>query len=109
MRRFYSISALALATLSTLVTSCKPDTPIDPESKSPTVKLEVSDVRTNEVDFTLTTTDAEEAYYYCVAGAAEAAAAVASVHSLALGEILCVALGMIAVAFLPKRKAIKEI
>ena len=42
-------------------------------------------------------------------GVAEAAAAVASVHSLALGEILCVALGMIAVAFLPKRKAIKEI
>ena len=42
-------------------------------------------------------------------GAAEAAAAVASVHSLALGEILCVALGMITVAFLPKRKAIKEI
>ena len=42
-------------------------------------------------------------------GAAEAAAAVASVHSLALGEILCVALGMIAVAFLPKRKATKEI
>ena len=42
-------------------------------------------------------------------GSAEAAAAVASVHSLALGEILCVALGMIAVAFLPKRKAIKEI
>ena len=42
-------------------------------------------------------------------GAAEAAAAVASVHSLALGEILCVALGMLAVAFLPKRKAIKEI
>ena len=43
------------------------------------------------------------------AGTTEAAAAVASVHSLALGEILCVALGMIAVAFLPKRKAIKEI
>ena len=42
-------------------------------------------------------------------GVAEAAAAVASVHSLALGEILCVALGMLAVAFLPKRKAIKEI
>ena len=42
-------------------------------------------------------------------GVAEAAAAVASVHSLALGEILCVALGMIAVALLPKRKAIKEI
>ena len=43
------------------------------------------------------------------AGTTEAAAAVASVHSLALGEILCVALGMIAGAFLPKRKAIKEI
>ena len=42
-------------------------------------------------------------------GTAEAAAAVASVHSLALGEILCVALGMIAVLLLPKRKTIKEI
>ena len=38
------------------------------------------------------------------AGTAEAAAAVASVHNLAKGEILCVALGMIAVFFLPKRK-----
>ena len=37
-------------------------------------------------------------------GAAEAAAAVASVHSLAVGEILCVALGVIAVLFLPKSK-----
>ena len=37
-------------------------------------------------------------------GTAEAAAAVASVHNLAKGEILCVALGMIAVFFLPKRK-----
>jgi MFS family permease len=43
------------------------------------------------------------------AGTAEAAAAVALVHSLAIGELLCVALGMIAVAFLPKRKATKEI
>ena len=42
------------------------------------------------------------------AGSAEAAAAVASVHSLAIGEILCVALGMIAVSFLPKRKTAKE-
>ena len=38
------------------------------------------------------------------AGIPETAAAVASVHSLAMGEILCVALGMIAVLFLPKRK-----
>lgn len=42
------------------------------------------------------------------AGTAEAAAAVASVHSLAIGEILCVALGMVAVLFLPKGKATKE-
>ena len=38
------------------------------------------------------------------AGSPEAAAAVASVQSLAIGEILCVVLGMIAVLFLPKRK-----
>ena len=41
-------------------------------------------------------------------GTAETAAAVASVHSLAIVEILCVVLGMIAVLFLPKRKTIKE-
>ena len=72
MRRLFNISALALAALSLGVTSCEPDTPIGPESKTPTVKLEVNDVRTNEVDFTITTTDAEEAYYYCVAGTEEA-------------------------------------
>ena len=43
------------------------------------------------------------------AGAEEAAAAVASAHGLAIGETLCVALGMIAVLFLPKHKTIKEI
>ena len=42
-------------------------------------------------------------------GTSEATAAVASVHSLAMVEILCVVLGMIAVLFLPKRKTIKEI
>ena len=42
------------------------------------------------------------------AGATESAAAVASVHFLAIAEILCVALGMAAVAFLPKQKGIKE-
>ena len=42
------------------------------------------------------------------AGAAEPAAAVASIHFLAMAELLCVALGIIAVAFLPKRKATKE-
>ena len=41
------------------------------------------------------------------AGIPEAAAAVSSVHSLALVEILCVVLGMIAVLFLPKRKTVK--
>ena len=42
------------------------------------------------------------------AGTAEASAAVASIHFLALAEILCVVLGIAAVAFLPKRKVIKE-
>lgn len=41
-------------------------------------------------------------------GTAEAVAAVASVHRLAIVEILCVLLGMIAVVFLPKRKSIQE-
>ena len=41
-------------------------------------------------------------------GATEASAAVASIHFLAVAELLCVALGIVAVAFLPKRKAIKE-
>ena len=42
------------------------------------------------------------------AGTAEPAAAVASIHFLAIAEILCVALGIAAVAFLPKRKVIRE-
>ena len=41
-------------------------------------------------------------------GATESAAAVASIHYLAIAELLCVALGIVAVAFLPKRKVIKE-
>jgi len=41
-------------------------------------------------------------------GAAEPAAAVASIHFLAIAEILCVILGIVAVAFLPKRKVTKE-
>ena len=41
-------------------------------------------------------------------GSAEPAAAVASIHFLAIAEILCVALGIAAVAFLPKRKETKE-
>ena len=42
------------------------------------------------------------------AGTAEPAAAVASIHFLAIAEILCVALGSVAVAFLPKRNVNKE-
>ena len=42
------------------------------------------------------------------AGTAEAAAAVASICYLAIAEILCVALGIVAVLFLPKQKVIKE-
>ena len=42
------------------------------------------------------------------AGTAEASAAVATIHFLAIAELLCVALGIAAVAFLPQRKVIKE-
>ena len=42
------------------------------------------------------------------AGTTEASAAVASIHFLAMAELLCVALGIAAVAFLPKRQVIKE-
>ena len=42
------------------------------------------------------------------AGTPEPAAAVASIHFLAMAEMLCVALGIASVAFLPKRKVIKE-
>ena len=42
------------------------------------------------------------------AGTAESVAAVDAIHFLAIAEILCVALGIAVVAFLPKRKIIKE-
>ena len=42
------------------------------------------------------------------ADSTEPAAAVASIHFLAMAEILCVALGIVAVLFLPKRNVIKE-
>ena len=42
------------------------------------------------------------------AGAAEGAAAVSAVHHLAIREILCVVMGMMAVLCLPKRKATEE-
>ena len=38
------------------------------------------------------------------AGTAEPAAAVAAIHSLSIAEILCIALGIAAILFLPKRK-----
>ena len=41
-------------------------------------------------------------------GTAAPAAAVASIHTLSIAEILCVALGIVAVALLPKRKIIQE-
>ena len=41
------------------------------------------------------------------AGAAEAAAAVAAIRSLAAAEMVCVALGIAAVLFLPKRKEVR--
>ena len=42
------------------------------------------------------------------AGTAAPAAAVSSMHFLATAELLCVALGIVAVAFLPKRSTAKE-
>ena len=42
------------------------------------------------------------------AGTLAPTAAVASIHFLAIAELLCVALGIVAVLFLPKRKVIKE-
>ena len=42
------------------------------------------------------------------AGTAAPAAAVSSIHFLAIAEILCIALGIVAVAFLPKHKTAKE-
>ncbi len=42
------------------------------------------------------------------AGITESAAAVASIHFLAIAEILCVALGIALIVFLPKTKVIKE-
>ena len=42
------------------------------------------------------------------AGTADPTAAVASIHFLAIAELLCVALGIAAVAFLPKRNVRKE-
>ena len=42
------------------------------------------------------------------AGAAEPTAAVTSIHALAIAEILCIALGIAAVAFLPNRNVTKE-
>ena len=42
------------------------------------------------------------------AGTADSTAAVASIHFLAIAELLCVALGIAAVAFLPKRNVRKE-
>jgi len=42
------------------------------------------------------------------AGATEPSAAVTSIHYLAIAELICVALGIAAVAFLPKQKTSKE-
>jgi MFS family permease len=42
------------------------------------------------------------------AGVAEPVAAVSSIHFLAIAELLCVAFGIVAVAFLPKRNVLKE-
>lgn len=73
MRRFFNFSAIAIAAMSLLVSSCQTDEPAN-DTKKPGVSIEILNVSTDSVNFTVTTTDAEEAYYYCVEGTAEATA-----------------------------------
>ena len=62
-----------IAAMSLLVTSCQTDDPAT-QDKTPSVKLELGKVDIDSVEFTITTTDAEQAYYYCAEGTAEVAA-----------------------------------
>ena len=70
MRRFFSFTAMMIAAMSLLVTSCQPDEPAN-DVKTPSVSLELGKVGTDSIEFTITTTDAEQAYYYCVEGTTE--------------------------------------
>ena len=76
MRRFFNIAALVVAAMAVLATSCKKDAPVTPadDTKTPTIELSVFNILDNQIEFTITTTDAEEAYYHIVEGAEAVAA-----------------------------------
>ena len=76
MRRFFNIAALVVAAMAVLATSCKKDAPVTPadDTKTPTIELNVFNILDNQIEFTITTTDAEEAYYHIVEGAEAVAA-----------------------------------
>ena len=76
MKRFFNIAALVVAAMAVLATSCKKDAPVTPadDTKTPTIELSVFNILDNQIEFTITTTDAEEAYYHIVEGAEAVAA-----------------------------------
>ena len=76
MRRFFNIAALAFAAMAVLATSCKKDAPVTPadDTKTPTIELSINNVADTKIEFTITTTDAQEAYYYIVDGTAAVSA-----------------------------------
>ena len=73
MKRLFNVSALLIAAMALFGVSCQPDDPAN-EGKTPTVKLELTTITAHSVEFTISTTDAAEAYYYCVEGTADATA-----------------------------------
>ena len=77
MRRLFNIATLAVAALMMLATACKKDAPAPTpeEPKSPTVAVEITEVRAYEVDFTITATNAQEVYYLLANAGDEANAA----------------------------------
>ena len=73
MKRLFNISALLIAAMALFGVSCQPDEPAN-EGKTPTVKLELTTITAHSAEFTISTTDTAEAYYYCVEGTADATA-----------------------------------
>lgn len=77
MRIVFNITALLVAIVAIFATSCKKDTSITPpvdDTKTPTIVLDIYNIGSEQIEFSITTTDAEETYYYCVEGTAEATA-----------------------------------
>jgi hypothetical protein len=64
MRRFFNVSMLAVAAIAMLVASCKPDAPVTPEVKTPTVNIELLNQQVGQAEFVVTATNATEVYFY---------------------------------------------